>query len=373
MSKKAGAKKIVSRMFDLEVDEVSAVDKPAIAEEFIVTKSVDGKETNLKNKKVGAKKNEEGKPAGAAAADPATAQPGADGAGNAASDIPAGSEAGAADPAAPAAVPGGEAGSAGASDPASSEDDSEDGDEGEGDGEGEGDDAGDKTKSLDEEVASVRKEVSELQDTLNSMLEVHEFAAGAMNALVAMTFTAIEMCSSMTETVAASAAVALTEDQKKKFDEIKKSMSEVKPEVQKAGAKISASRLATLQEIATKLAGLLSEVSEEAGKVGKKKSASEESVSTLSKQVEELQTSLKSAQEDSTKAKEEVAKMANRLGELEGQSGTSSAVDDDEEDGDEPASSQTKSKSVFANLIPTQDIVKRVRERDAHKAGTKKN
>ena len=54
--------KEVSRLFDIEIDEISLVDKPAIKEEFYITKTADGRKIKVgkkkKNKKKKSKKSE---------------------------------------------------------------------------------------------------------------------------------------------------------------------------------------------------------------------------------------------------------------------------------------------------------------------------
>lgn len=343
---KAGnGKKVVSRMFDLEVDEVSAVDKPAIGEDFIVTKSVNGKGDTVKKKNV---KKEEGKkplPGAEDASAEATAQAGASAEGEQEDEAE---------------------GAEGAEGETTEDAGGEEGDESS-DTDGEGEQAGGESTEADPAEGSEKrmtamegvakqttKSLAEMQETLEGLLELHDMAAGAMNAMLAMTVNAFQMCAGMMEMGEAE----MVEAQVKSLADIKKTLGESQVEVQKAGAKISSSRLAVLQEIATKLTSLLAEVqaaAKEGKKGGKKKS---EDMEAVEKRASDLEGQLKAANDELKTTKEDVTKLANRLNELETSAGASSAVEGDEDDS-ESSSNQTQTKSVFSGLIPLDEIKKR--------------
>jgi hypothetical protein len=309
------AKKKVTRLFNLDVDEISSVDQPAIAEKFIVTKSVNGKgnPVSLKVKNAAEQAAEATSQDNAQAAAVATQKAEGD------AVVAEGAPAPAADPAAPAPA---EPPKAPEAAPAQAEPPKQD----------------EVMKGLEAKIETVSKSMANVNETLAAMLELHTAAAAALNSIVGMTFDAMDMCADMV----GSSSVEAT---KAKLVDARKKCADEKTEIQKAGAKISAERLAKLQGAVDELMKVIGEC-----RAGERKKSEE--VITLETTVVELQKSLQASQQ-------EVTKMASRLSELENSPRASSANQDDGDSNSETSSDKTKGKSVFAGILDIEGIKKR--------------
>ena len=358
-SKKQGE---VTRLLDLEVDEVSLVDKPAIGEEIYVSKSVtkEGGTSMAKKKKV--KKGEEETPKANAQAEGEVEE----------TEETEGEEGEAADD--------------------SSADDSSEAEGSEGEGE-EGDDEGEEgeaseevkalkaqVKSLEQGQVTLTKSIDEVTQMLAQSMDFHDQAAQALNQVVALTMGALDMLVNMSEAEAGSEDPAEDSadsegagDAAEGTDAVQAAAKAVKLEIQKfhkdvekAGAKISSSRLSILQEIATKLTALIESVvqnNKDAKKGGKKatakKSAEHES---LMSEVSELKKSLQAATDANTELKKTVDGMATKLNDIESQAGGSAGIKDEEDESDS-SETEPKNKSVFAGLVPVDQIKADIRKR----------
>lgn len=341
--KKAGQ---ITRLVDLDVDEVSLVDKPAIGEEIYLTKSVEGGKVKLKKKNI--LKGDEEKPA--AAADPKAGEAAAN-AEDPTKEIDANAEADEAE----GEEEGDEAAAAG----------------GEAEEEGEEEDAPAAEGDVAKRLAVLEKNTEDLQEMLATSLDFHEQAAQALNSVVVITMAALEMLVDMSQEdeeapAAGEGATAEMTASAKAVGELRVLTKKFQEDVQKAGAKISSSRMALLQDIATKLNALISSVSADegkGGKKGKKKSAVE--MESLKQQLVDLKKSFSDVETEKDQLKKQVADQATRLGEIESTAGASAGIGDDEEEDSESETEgdKTKGKSVFAGLIPVADIKERVKKR----------
>lgn len=349
-SKKQGE---VTRLLDLEVDEVSLVDKPAIGEEIYVSKSVtkEGGTSMAKKKKV--KKGEEEKPKAGAQAEGEEVEE---------TEESEGAE--------------GEAeGDESEADDSSDAEGSEEGEESE-----EGDEAAsaEEVKALKSEVADVKKSLDEVTQMLAQSMDFHDQAAQALNQVIALTMGALDMLVNMSEeSVAedqaegeaeATEASAESEGVAEAAKAVKLQIQKFHKDVEKAGAKISSSRLSILQEIATKLTALIESVvaNNKDAKKGGKKAAAKKSLEheSLKSEVSELKKSLQAATDANTELKKTVDGMATKLNEIESHAGGSAGIEDDDDESDS-SETEPKNKSVFAGLVPVDQIKADIRKREA--------
>ena len=346
--KKAGQ---VTRLIDLEVDEVSLVDKPAIGEEIYLTKSVEGGKVKLKKKNI-LKSGEEEE--AAAAADPKAAAPAAAEGEEETKEIDTNEE----------EAEGEEA------EAAEGEEEGEEEEAAEGEEEAEAAVEGDLAKR----VVALEKNTQELQEMLATSLDFHDQAAQALNSVVVITMAALEMLVDMSEEDMGEhmpegeggEANAEMSAAAKSVGEIRTLCKQFQEDVKKAGAKISSSRMALLQDIATKLNALISSVSADEGKGGKKgKKKSVVAMESLKQQLADLKKSFTDVESEKEQLKKQVAEQATRLGEIENTAGASAGIGDDEEEDSESESEgdKTKNKSVFAGLIPVAEIKERHQKR----------
>lgn len=344
--KKAGQ---VTRLIDLEVDEVSLVDKPAIGEEIYLTKSVEGGKVKLKKKNI-LKTGEEEE---AAAADPKAAAEGEE----ETKEIDTNEEADGEEEAEAAE------GEEGEEEEAAEGEEEEEAEEAAAPAEGD----------LAKRVVALEKNTQELQEMLATSLDFHDQAAQALNSVVVITMAALEMLVDMSEedmveepAATEAGAAADVSAAAKSVGEIRTLCKQFQEDVKKAGAKISSSRMALLQDIATKLNALISSVSADEGKGGKKgKKKSVVVMESLKQQIVDLKKSFTDVESEKEQLKKQVAEQATRLGEIENTAGASAGIGDDEEEDSESESEgdKTKNKSVFAGLIPVEQIKERHQKR----------
>lgn len=152
--------------------------------------------------------------------------------------------------------------------------------------------------------------------------------------------------------------LAESEDQKSKdlFNEINESIKSVREDVTKAGAKISGKRMAVLREISEKLTSLITSV------------MGQEAVKGLSKSHVDLQKSLdemkSSFQEEIKEVKEDyetqLKEVNTKLEEVEQAGGGSFDLGDEDESTHVEDESDPQQKSVFAGLVDVKEIQKQV-------------
>ncbi len=345
-----GKKNDKKRLKDLEVNEVSLVDKPAIEEEFIITKSVKGKEPSLLTKEEmekAAKEKADKDAAEKLAQDEKEAKEKTD------KDA---TEKAAADEKAAKEKADKEAADLISADPtvkAQAE-------------------IKKQLEAQDGEIKTVSKGLFELQQMLAGMIDLHYQAGASLNMIFDMTYSSLDMVSTMME--GAMIGKSATEVQTKTLTDLRKSIAdeqkthreevakskeenEKKEGVEKAGAKISAARMSTLQDIATKLNGLIAEVAAAAKEVSKSAQGADEAktkeIAELKKQLETLQ---KSIADGDVEVKKQVETLTKRLGELENTASPPSSLEDDVEDEEEP----TEKGSSFAGVLGLDDIKKGV-------------
>jgi len=182
---------------------------------------------------------------------------------------------------------------------------------------------------------------------LEGAAEFHEQAVIMLNQQAELLVGALEMVMML----------EMGDTQVQQADELRQELKNFHGTVQKAGAKISSSRLQTLRDIAEKLTALIQSVAGESqkqggkkgGKQAKKKSVEMES---LTKELSELKKSV--ATKD-----EELKKMVDRLDDLEAFGDASQEIDDEDDDSD--SSSETEG-SVFKDFGPLKGVTDRIQK-----------
>lgn len=207
---------------------------------------------------------------------------------------------------------------------------------------------------LEKKVEKLEKNLEEVSAMLERSLELHDIAAMALNEIVGLTFGSLDGLMMMMEE-------QMSEDSKAKelFNEIIESIKSDKLIVSKKGAKISGKRMAVLREISEKLGELIASVMGEAEKGNKMKKSADE----IQKSLEEMKEELKQSIEDSSSSiKEDIDKKLERLDSKlkhieESGGGTFDLGDEDEEDDEEE---QETEKSIFSSVVGLDDITKSI-------------
>lgn len=297
------------RLIDLDVDEVSLVDKPAIGEPVYLTKRVeDGKVTTKKK----------GKEEPTVVDSPAKVDPLKEGETEASKALL--------------------------------------------------DSVNSRFTKLEKSIADVEAMLSQslqLHETVSVHLnELLSLNLGALDAVMMM------MEEQTDETVVAEPAAADSQTMSQKITEIRESVKAVREQVLKAGAKMSRTRLQALRDIAAKLTELITSVDPLEGDDAEKKTGGKKKAALLAvtKQVQAtLETATAEIGECMNKQSElqaTVAKLDERLKGVEGTAGASDAIDDEDSDtesGQKKPSSHEK--SVFHGLIPVDQIKESIRKR----------
>lgn len=288
------------RLIDLEVDEVSLVDKPAIGEPVYLTKSLDEGEDSMatKKKKRLKKKAEDSEEIIKNQDEEASEESLED-------EEVASEDDDSTDDSSEEAV-----GKNNDSDPDDEEEDEEEEDEEEEDEEDGGDE--DEEEDEDEEAAEkatellvkrivkaeVKKNLADVEDMLTQSLQLHENVGLALNEILALNMSALDMV--MVMVAEDSDDDMMSEEQQAMVTDIRDSIKSV--DVKKAGAKISRSRLRTLRDIAAKLTELITSVDDAdaestkgAGK-GRKKSLAKslETINDLTERLEKAEEGVES-------------------------------------------------------------------------------
>ena len=205
-------------------------------------------------------------------------------------------------------------------------------------------------------VESKMQELAALKEMLEESLELHEQAASALNTIMSMGFASLDLTLKLLEEQAAQAeemGVPVNETVVEQVQVLQGAIKAMNEDIKKAGAKISNSRLRVLQDVVDKLSQLISSVAGEKVE-GTKKSLSV--LETMKGQIEELQKGLDSKNE-------EVEVLTSKLNELDSLGDGSSSIEDDEEE-DRELEESNSTKSVFEGLFPTDDIKKRLKSRN---------
>jgi len=324
-----GAKK--KRLIDLEVDEVSLVDKPAIGETVYLTKRVE--DEPVTKKKGAVTKSDDAKPG--EAADVTTTEDGGDTSDDAADET-------------------------------KTEDEADEGGES---------DSADATKLLAENVnkrfAKIEKSIADVEAMLSQSLQLHEMVTVHLNEMLSINLGALDAVMMLMEeqtTDETAAAEPATENQTMSLiTEIRESVKAVRQQVLKAGAKMSRSRLQALRDIAAKLTELITSVEPVDAEDTEKKTVGTKKAALLAV-TKQFQTSLESVTAEvgdvmnkQGELQKAVAKLDERLKGVEQTAGASDAIDDDESD--ESQKDSSREKSVFHGLIPVDTIRESVRKR----------
>jgi len=234
----------------------------------------------------------------------------------------------------------------------SDEDESEDGDEAEGDEDGEGE-SEDEPPAADPASKTTEQRLGEMEGMLASSMDFHEQTVKALHQTGMLALHTLELN-----------LKSLTPEQAKLVKELKEKIKTFRGTVQKAGAKISASRLQTLRDVVDRLATLIQSVAGEAGKDGKtggkktKKSVSSDGDSAVLAQLQEMQKSFETALAGKDAA---ITKLTNRLDDLDAFGGASTEIeDDDDSDDSDDSDSEDEGGSVFKDFGPLTEVSKRI-------------
>jgi len=212
--------------------------------------------------------------------------------------------------------------------------------------------------SLEKKVSKLEKNIEDVGAMLARSLELHDMAAAALNEIVALTFGALD-------------GVMMLMEQNKDvsqndlFREIVDSIKSEREKVSKKGAKISTSRMAVLRDIATKLNQLIASVATDEMKGEQKTKAVSEIQKSLEEMKEELKEEINSS---SSNLKEDIEgklkDMQAKLDELEQSGGASYGLgeEDDDEESDEESSEQEKT-SIFSSVIGLDEISKTIEKK----------
>lgn len=152
--------------------------------------------------------------------------------------------------------------------------------------------------------------------------------------------------------------------------ELRESVKAVRQEVAKAGAKMSRTRLQALRDIAAKLSELITSVepveaeATEGNAGGKKKSALVSVTKQFKSSLETATAEIGECMNQVGELKKAHAGLEERLKGLEGTAGASDAIGDDDEDTTKGGDSPSTQKSVFAGIIPVDRIKESVRKRN---------
>lgn len=323
-----GVKK--KRLIDLEVDEVSLVDKPAIGETVYLTKRVE--DEPVAKKKGAVTKSEDAK--SGETADVTKTEDGAE----------------------------------------DTSDDATDDDETE--GEADDGDASDATKLLADNVnkrfAKIEKSLVDVEAMMAQSLQLHEMVTVHLNEMLSLNLGALDavmmMMEEQTPDETATAPAAADNQTMSLITEIRESVKAVRQQVLKAGAKMSRTRLQALRDIAAKLTELITSVEPvstddtEKNAGGKKKAALLAVTKQFQSSLETVTAELGDCMNKQGELQKSLTKLDERLKGVEQTAGASDAIDDDDsDDGQKPDSS--REKSVFHGLIPVDTIRESVRKR----------
>jgi hypothetical protein len=218
---------------------------------------------------------------------------------------------------------------------------------------------------LSKRVDGLEKSLEDVSGMLERSLELHDVAADAFNEVVSLTFASLDMVMAMIEERMEEGESEQAVEQRSIFSEINDNMKSVREEVTKAGRKISGKRMSVLREIAEKLSELITSVMNDDAKKGVTKNAVNEIEKSLNSFKEEIKEDIKSS---SSSLKEDIETklkdMASKLDDLEQSGGGSYGLGDDEEDEEEYEDDHAeKGESVFADVVGLGDISKSIEKK----------
>lgn len=190
---------------------------------------------------------------------------------------------------------------------------------------------------LKEGNEKLEKSLDDVKEMLSTSLGIHEQTAMGFNEIVGLTFGALDLVTNLIDTD--------KEDTAKCIKEIKEKISQ--EDVSKAGAKISSSRLQTLRDIAEKLSQLIESVSGESMKESKEKNV---------KSIDELKNISKNNTEMIKGMEEKLIGLVKNVEALSLAGGVSNALDDEIEDQSEI---NKFDKVDFSDIVGISDIKKR--------------
>jgi hypothetical protein len=217
---------------------------------------------------------------------------------------------------------------------------------------------------LSKRVVKLEKNLEDVSGMLERSLELHDFAAGALNEVVSLTFASIDMLMAMMAERKEEGDSEKAKEQESIFTSINDSIKSVRQDVEKAGAKISGKRMAVLREIAGKLSELIESVLNNDSRKGVTKSAMTELQKSLDSFKEEIKEELKTS---SSSFKEDIdsklEKINTKLEDIEQSGGASFNLGDDDEEESDADDEVEKGESVFSNLVGLSDISKNIQRK----------
>lgn len=205
---------------------------------------------------------------------------------------------------------------------------------------------------LGKRITKLEKSFKDVSKTLDRSLGLHEQSANAYDELSTLTLSALDGFMFLVGNEVEEDDEAQKEEGSLTglMGEIMGNMKKVKEMRSKAGAKVSASRMRVLREIAEKLTQLIDSVSGQSEKKGESKKALDETVATLKSEVSDLKGTLEESEAD----KESLNK---RLDDLENEAEGSNGIDDDEES-ETTTKTTSKGSSIFSNIVDIDNIQK---------------
>lgn len=205
----------------------------------------------------------------------------------------------------------------------------------------------------------LRKNNEELQGLLEQMLVVGENNAESTSVMMGLVVSALELTALSTDGQDEQSDEQEAEvASASRLSEIVDEIKAFKSDISKSGAKISQSRLKVLQEIAEKLSDLLHSVTERK-KDGKRRKKHKSD--GLVSRIKSLENSIEAIRSEST---DKFGDLAKKINDLENTAGASDAIDDElDENGIQKKDS---SQSIFKDVIGMNDIKMSIAKRKSY-------
>ena len=200
--------------------------------------------------------------------------------------------------------------------------------------------------------------MEDIIEMLAGSMEFHEQAVSMLSQQAELMMGALEMI------LMGAAGAEQSEATVTAAGELKSKIKSFRKSVQKAGAKISAGRLQTLQDIAEKLTALIQSVSSDVKEAqgGKKGSKKNKKSIVTSTDLDSLKQEIADLKKSVSGKDEQLEKLANRLDDFEAFGEGSAGMDDDELDEDDDSDS-SEGESVFKGFGPLGATVDRMEKR----------
>jgi hypothetical protein len=212
--------------------------------------------------------------------------------------------------------------------------------------------------SVEIKLVKLEKQVEDLVAMLQESLGLHESAAQALNQAVALIASALEQLATLS--TMDTGGEGETEETMAAAKNVQTCVQALREQntsepIEKVGAKISSARMQMLRDLSEKLAELLGSLVDSRGKDGKQ-NGTRKDLELVVTRLGDVEAQIK---ELASKA-EDLPKLVKRIDDLENTSGASGALDGDEE----PSPKTTSKKSLFSDVIGLSDIKQGIDARD---------